>query len=991
MRNSVLRARSDGSGGAPLPRNLERSPSGRIETAHVVGARAEALVAELEGGLEGEVRFNSGDRALYATDASNYRQVPTGVVIPRSLDDVRRCVEICRKHGAPITARGAGTSLVGQTTNTAVVIDFSKYLHAIAALDPESRTARVQPGCVLDALRTAAEAHGLTFGPDPATHDHNTLGGMIGNNSCGVHSVAYGRTADNVLSLRVLTYRGLELTVGATGDEELAAILGAGGERAELYRTLDAFRRRYGPLIRERFPTLPRRVSGFADLDKLLPEHGFDVAKALVGTEGTCVTVLDATLKLVSSPRERVLVILGFEGIDKAADAVPEVLEFGPLAIEGIDAFLADSLQRKHLHTEKLQILPEGHDWLVVEFGSDTLEEAEQKGEKLASRFRARPHVHARLVTDPETQEKIWQVREAGLPATAYVPDRPETWEGWEDTAVPRERLGEYLRELKALYGKYGYQSPMYGHFGDGLVHCRVSFDLKTEPGIEQWRRFLDEAADLVVRFGGSLSGEHGDGQGRAELLDRMYGPELVRAFGEFKAIWDPDGRMNPGKVIDPYPITSNLRLGPSYRPPKLDTHFHFAEDHGFAGATERCVGVGKCRRGDAGTQVMCPSYQVTMEEKHSTRGRPRLLFEMLHGGAIDRSWRSGAVEDALDLCLACKGCKSDCPVNVDMATYKAEFRSHYYAGRLRPRSAYSMGLIYWWSRLASRMPRLANGMLHTPGISAAVKWIADIAQARQMPRYAGQSFTAWFRENRREPPGARRVVLWPDTFNNFFRPQTAIAATKCLEALGWQVSLPERQLCCGRPLYDWGMLETAKRLWLQTLDTLKDDIEAGVPLIGLEPACAASFKDELIGLFPDNALARKLSAQTHYFSDFVAANLPEGLSPRAQREAVVHFHCNHHAVIGKGGERDLLRALGVRLRVLPSGCCGMAGSFGFETKKYNLSMELAERVLLPAVRSAREEELIVASGFSCREQIEQGAARKTLHAAEVMARQLGL
>ncbi|HEV7435036.1 MAG TPA: FAD-binding and (Fe-S)-binding domain-containing protein, partial [Pseudorhizobium sp.] len=774
----------------------ERVQSGRVQAAFVEsdGPFAE-MARELTRELEGEVRFGAGDRALYATDASNYRQVPTGVVVPRTIEDVRRTIAKCAENRMPITSRGGGTSLVGQSTNTGLVIDFSKYLNHIVALDPDTKTAVVEPGCVLDELRDAAEAHGLTFGPDPATHDHNTLGGMIGNNSCGVHSVAYGRTADNVLGLSVLTYRGLEMEVGPTSDEAFRAIVAEGGEKAEIYRKLDEFRQRYGDLIRTRFPDLPRRVSGFADLDKLLPENGFDVAKALVGTEGTCVTVLEAKLQLSPSPSEQVLVILGFKGIDKAADAVPQILEFGPRAIEGIDCMLIEGMERKELHTDKLDVLPEGHDWLVVEFGGDTEEEAEAKAAKLQEHFEANPHVQAKRVTDPETQEKVWRVREAGLPASAYVPDRPEAWEGWEDTAVPREKLGDYVRDLRALYKKHGYESPIYGHFGDGLVHCRVSFDLKSEPGIAQWRRFLDEAADLVIGYGGSLSGEHGDGQGRAELLEKMYGPELVQAFREFKAIWDPDGRMNPGKVVDAFPITSNLRLGPSYTPPELETHFHFGKG-GFAAEAERCVGVGKCRRNDAGTQVMCPSYLVTGEEKHSTRGRARLLFEMLHGGVLEKGWKSDEVEDALDLCLACKGCKSDCPVNVDMATYKAEFRSHYYEGRLRPRAAYAMGRIYWWSRIASKVPWFANAVMGTPGVSRLAKWVGDIAPQRQIPRYADQSFTSWFQKNRGEGGAGPRVVLWPDTFNNYFRPETAIAAVKTLEALGFSVAIPSRPLC---------------------------------------------------------------------------------------------------------------------------------------------------------------------------------------------------
>ncbi|WIJ26916.1 FAD-binding and (Fe-S)-binding domain-containing protein [Devosia sp. RR2S18] len=969
----------------------ERVESGRVQAAFVEsdGPFAE-MARELSRELDGEVRFGAGDRALYATDASNYRQVPTGVVVPRTIEDVRRTVSKCAENRVPITSRGGGTSLVGQSTNTGLVIDFSKYLNHILALDPDTKTAVVEPGCVLDELRDAAEAHGLTFGPDPATHDHNTLGGMIGNNSCGVHSVAYGRTADNVLGLRVLTYRGLEMEVGPTSDEAFRAIVAEGGEKAEIYRKLDEFRQRYGNLIRTRFPDLPRRVSGFADLDKLLPENGFDVAKALVGTEGTCVTVLEAKLQLSPSPSEQVLVILGFKGIDKAADAVPKILEFGPRAIEGIDCMLIEGMERKELHTDKLDVLPEGHDWLVVEFGGDTEEEAEAKAAKLQEHFEANPHVQAKRVTDPETQEKVWLVREAGLPASAYVPDRPEAWEGWEDTAVPREKLGDYVRDLRALYKKYGYESPIYGHFGDGLVHCRVSFDLKSEPGIAKWRRFLDEAADLVIGYGGSLSGEHGDGQGRAELLEKMYGPELVQAFREFKAIWDPHGRMNPGKVVDAFPITSNLRLGPSYTPPELETHFHFGEG-GFAAEAERCVGVGKCRRNDPGTQVMCPSYLVTGEEKHSTRGRARLLFEMLHGGVLEKGWKSDEVEDALDLCLACKGCKSDCPVNVDMATYKAEFRSHYYEGRLRPRAAYAMGRIYWWSRIASKVPWFANAVMGTPGVSRLAKWVGDIAPQRQIPRYADQSFTSWFQENRGEGGAGPRVVLWPDTFNNYFRPDTAIAAVKTLEALGFSVTIPSRPLCCGRPIYDWGLLDTASKLWQQTFTALRQEIDDGIPVIGLEPACTSAFKDELLGLFPGNEQAKKLSEQTHYFSDFVAEHLKEHEPVAEGGRAVVHFHCNHHAVLGKGGERQLIEALGVEPHVLPSGCCGMAGSFGFEADKYELSQELGERVLLPSVRAASEDDYIVSSGFSCREQIEQSTGRRTLHAAELAARRLGL
>jgi Fe-S oxidoreductase len=623
----------------------------------------------------------------------------------------------------------------------------------------------------------------------------------------------------------------------------------------------------------------------------------------------------------------------------------------------------------------------------VVEFGGETEEEATAKAERLKDAFRDRPRIRAKLVKDEPDEEKVWKVREAGLPGSTYVPGRPETWEGWEDSAVPREKLGAYLRDLRALFDRYGYQSPMYGHFGDGLVHTRISFDIRHEAGVETWRRFLDEAADLVVRYGGSLSGEHGDGQSKAALLEKMYGPELVQAFREFKAIWDPEGRMNPGKVVDPYPITSNLRLGPDYRPPRLETWFDYPEVGGFQGAAERCVGVGICRRVDTHGGVMCPSYLATREEEHSTRGRARMLFEMLHGGPLRDGWRSDAVQDALHLCLACKGCKSDCPVHVDMATYKAEFHAHYYQGRLRPRAAYSMGLIQDWARLAGSAPRLANALLRVPGVAGAAKWVGGIAQARQLPPFAPEPFTQWF-ARRDSPRGTgRRVILWPDTFNNFFRPGTAKAAVRLLEAGGWEVHVPPRILCCGRPLYDWGMLDRAKRLWQETLDALRPEIEAGTPVVGLEPACVAAFMDELPGLFPGDELARKLSRGTRHIADFVMAD-PERfpLHRTAGETAKVQIHCHHHAVLKPGGERALLDRLGLDYEVMPFGCCGMAGAFGFEAGKYGVSQKIAERGLLPALRVAGRDTWVIADGFSCREQIEQGTGRGTVHIAELAA-----
>jgi FAD/FMN-containing dehydrogenase/Fe-S oxidoreductase len=956
-------------------------------------AVARALARDLEAAATGEVRFDDGSRALYSTDASNYRQVPIGVVVPRTVEDVVRTVEICRGHGAPILSRGGGTSLAGQCCNVAVVLDWSKYLNRLIEIDPERRLARCEPGMISDNVQHAAERWHLTFGPDPSTHDHNTIGGMLGNNSCGVRSVMAGRTADNVRELEILTYDGLRMRVGPTGEAELQAILAQGGRRAEIYRRLDALRHRSGDLVRARYPKIPRRVSGY-NLDNLLPENGFNVARALVGTEGTCVTILEATIELVWSPPCRALAVLGFPDIFQAGDAVPAVLEHGPVGLEGMDDLLIEFMKAKHRDLSQVAILPEGKGWLIAEFGGATREEAEEKAQAMrraTEGWSVRPSI--KVSADLAERRTVWKAREAGLGSTAFVPHHPDSWEGWEDSAVPPAQVGPYLRDLKGLFRRYGYDSTLYGHFGDGCIHCRIDFGLRTPAGVAKWRRFMDDAADLVVSYGGSLSGEHGDGQSRAELLPKMFGPELVEAFREFKAIWDPHNKMNPGKVVDPYPITSNLRLGPAYHPPQLDSHFAFRDDEGnFGRAAIRCVGVGKCRQMDGGESVMCPSFRATREEKHSTRGRARLLFEMLHGGAIEGSWHNDKVEEALDLCLGCKGCKHDCPVNVDMATYKAEFRAHHYAGHLRPRAAYSMGLIWWWARAASQAPALANLLTRAPGLSALAKWIGGVAWERTLPPLAGRTFREWFTARPPVNLGAPRVLLWPDTFNNYFRPATAVSATLVLERLGFHVVLPDRPLCCGRPLYDWGMLDTAKSLWRRSFDTIGREVMAGTPLVGLEPACLSAFRDELPGLFPDHPVAKRIKEQSFLFSEFLDKKAPHAAFPRRPAaKAVAQIHCHHHAVLDVEAERRLLERTGVDAELVPTGCCGMAGSFGFESDKYPVSLKIAEETLLPALRAADPQALVLADGFSCREQIEQATGRRTRHAAEFAAEALGL
>lgn len=953
------------------------------EAKHVVEDVA-ALHTALASNISGEVRFDEGSRAVYGSDASNYRQIPMGVVLPKTIEDVVNAVQVCRDFNVPILLRGGGTSQNGQCVNVAVVIDTSKYLNKVLEVNEVQESALVQPGAVCDALRDSAELHHLTFGPDPATHSRCTLGGMIGNNSCGPHSVMAGKTVENVEALEVLTYDGARFWVGPTAEDELAQIISEGGRRGEIYARLKALSERYGDQIRARFPKIKRRVSGY-NLDQLLPENGFNVARALVGSEGTCVVTLQAKMKLVHSPQSRVLLVLGYPDIYTAADAVPDILPFNPIAMEGLDFRIIGGLRERGLRLSEIAMLPAGEAWMMVEFGADTGDKASQQANALAAHLSSLPNApSSMLVESPEQQSRIWMIRETGASATAISldPDEPNPVVGWEDAAVDPLQLGDYLREFQALVDRYGYKTSLYGHFGDGCIHARITFDLRSVNGVKIWRNFLHDAAHLVVKYGGSLSGEHGDGQAKAEFLPIMFGDELMQAFREFKSIWDPLNRMNPGKLIDAYRADENLRMGPDYQPIKLATNFKFPHDHGsFTRSVERCIGMGKCRSQEGGT--MCPSYRATGEESYSTRGRSRLLFEMLRGDVIGDTWDSKAVKEALDFCLACKGCKSDCPTHVDMATCKAEFLSHYYEKHRRPIQAYTMGMIHRWARLAAYAPRLVNFITRMPLLRDVLKNLAGIAKERTIPRFATHTFRQWFASRKIKASTHSRVILWPDTFNNHFHPETAIAAVEVLEAAGYKVELPRRHLCCGRPLYDFGLLDQAKAQLIEIMETLHQDIEAGVPIIGLEPACVAVFRDELLNLFPHNPLAQKLSQQVFLFSEFIVGQTNLEIKP-LNRKAVVHGHCHHKAVLGMNSENQLMKKLGLDITVPESGCCGMSGSFGFKPEHYELSMKIGEKSLLPSVRDAEEEMLVIADGYSCREQIEQGAGRQALHVAEV-------
>ncbi|MHB1424552.1 MAG: FAD-binding and (Fe-S)-binding domain-containing protein [Gemmataceae bacterium] len=952
---------------------------------------ARELEHQLRRCIKGEVRFDAGSRALYATDGSNYRQAPIGVVVPRSKEDVVQTVALARQFGAPVLSRGGGTSLRGQCCNVAVVMDFTKYMHHVLHIDPDRRLGTVEPGCVLDTLRNhAAKKYRLTFGPDPATHNHCAIGGMLGNDSCGTHSllaVKHGRgyrTADNTHELEILTYDGVRLRVGETSPQELENIIRQGGRRGEIYAKLKALVEKYGDEIRRRYPQLPRRVSGY-NLDALLPENKFNVARALVGSESTLVTWLEATMCLVPEPVARTVLVLGYPDVYTAGDHVTDILPLKPTALEGMDHLLFEFEKIKGGKEKNLELLPEGKGYLLVEFGGDSQEDADEQAQHCMELLKKQAHPPTmKMYDDAEKVEMIWKVREGGLGATAWVPGRPDAWPGWEDSAVPPEKVGNYLRDLRKLFNKYGYNPSLYGHLGQGCIHCRAGYDLYTADGIKQWRSFLEEAVDLVLNYGGSMSGEHGDGQASGEYLPRMYGPTLYQAFREFKSIWDPQNKMNPGKKIDAYSATDNLRIGPDYNPPQPLTHFHYPADRGsFARAALRCVGVGECRR--EGSQVMCPSYQATREEEHCTRGRARLLWEMMNGEILSDGWKSKEVKDSLDLCLSCKGCKGECPVNVDMATYKAEFLSRYYEGQLRPRHAYAMGWIYWWARLASLAPDLANFFSQTPVLSDIAKFLGAIAQERKMPAFAPHSFKDWFAKrpvrNQDKPP----IILWADTFNNYFHPDVAQAAVEVLEQAGYQVWVPQASLCCGRPLYDFGMLDTAKELLLEILHKLQPQIQADIPVVGLEPSCVSVFREEMVNLFPNNPDAQRLHDNTFMLGEFLDKKARDYQPPRLDRKALVHGHCHHKSVLDFKSDQEIMRKMGLDFEMPDPGCCGMAGSFGFEAEHYDISMKIGEKTLLPAVREADRDTLIIADGFSCHEQILQGAGRKPLHLAQVI------
>ncbi|MFJ7326009.1 FAD-binding and (Fe-S)-binding domain-containing protein [Streptomyces cyaneofuscatus] len=923
----------------------------------------DGFAAALRSAVRGEADFGPTARALTTMDASNYRRVPLGVLAPRDADDIAAALTACQEYGVPVVPRGGGTSIAGQATGTGLVLDLTRHLRSILALDPAARTATVQPGVILDDLRAAAAPHGLTFGPDPSTHSRCTLGGMIGNNSCGAHSVAWGTTADNVRALEVVRYGGEALRL------EPGARVGPSGVR----ELIDA----HLALLRTGYPDLPRRISGYA-LDALLPEHpgGTDPVRAFCGSEGTLAVVTEATVRLVEAPRARALAVLGYADESAAAEAAPGLLPYRPLTVEGMAADLV----------REPAGLPRGAAWLFVETGGATPAEARAHAERI---LRAADAVDGTVVTDPAGQRALWRIREDAAGTSTRMPDGTEAWPGWEDCAVPPARLGPYLRDFRALLGHHGLRGTPYGHFGDGCIHVRIDFDLLTPAGVARFRRFSEELADLVVAHGGSLSGEHGDGQARAELLPRMYGDELVGLFGRFKDLWDPDGGLNPGMLARPAPLDTNLRFDVLPRRP-VDVEFGYPQDGGdFAGAVRRCVGVAKCRTETApGAGVMCPSYRVTGEEAHSTRGRARLLHEMLAGEVITDGWRSTEVRDALDLCLSCKGCRSDCPVGVDMATYKAEFLHHHYRGRLRPAAHYALGRLPQWLRLARPFAGLLNALARVRPLAALAKRLAGIAPERTIPVLATETYSRWLRGRQGKGThilsSSRVVRLWADTFTEYLSPQVGRAAARVLEeATGRTVLPPPRGVCCGLTYVSTGQLDAARAVMRRTLDRI--GLLPGHPLVVLEPSCAATLRTDLPELLPDDPRAHELASSVRTLAQYLEEYAPDWTPPRLDRPAVGQTHCHQHAVLGDAAERRLRERMGLTGE-LSGGCCGLAGNFGFEKGHWEVSVACAEEQLLPAVRGAEPGAEVLADGFSCRTQLDQLAGRRARHLAEVIA-----
>ncbi|MEV0032818.1 FAD-linked oxidase C-terminal domain-containing protein [Nocardia sp. NPDC050793] len=931
----------------------------------------ESLAVKLRRSGVMDVLADDTTRAAYSSDASLYRVRPAVVVRPRASDEVAAVVEVCRREGVPLTSRGAGTSVAGNAIGTGVVLDFSRHMNRVVSIDAEARTATVEPGTVQIVLQQAAAEYGLRFGPDPSTFTRCTIGGMIGNNACGSRTLGYGRTSDNVTGLEVMTGGGelLRLTSPAEG--------------LEVSPTLSDLRKltRGGlATIRTELGLFGRQVSGYA-LEHLLPENGFDVARMLVGSEGTLAVTTQATVRLVSEPAHRVLVVLGYPDIAAAGDATPAVLAFGPTACEGIDSRIVDVV-RERRGPGAVPPLPEGAAWLFVEVAGDDFEAALAIARQLGSVCEA---VDSLVVTDAARAAQLWRIRADGAGLAGRSPAGLPAHAGWEDAAVPPQRLGAYLRDFDALMAEFGVTGLPYGHFGDGCLHIRLDLPLGKPAGGAVFREFLTAAAKLVAGYGGSLSGEHGDGRARSELLPLMYSPEALQLFAAVKHAFDPDNVLNPGIVVDPRPIDADLRI-PAARTLSDGLAFAYGHDGGdFAQAVHRCTGVGKCRADNTATGgVMCPSYQATREEKDSTRGRARVLQEMINGSATAGGWRSPEVREALDLCLSCKGCVSDCPTGVDMAAFKSEVLYQSYRGRIRPPSHYALGWLPRWAHLASKAPGLANQMMRIPGVGHAALSLAGVDPRRTIPPFARQTFRSWFaRTVDDRAASGDPVLVFVDSFTNYFTPEVGEATVRVLEAAGYRPQLTAQQQCCALTWISTGQLTAAKRILGRTIDSLAVSAEAGIPIVGVEPSCTGVLRSDAAELL-HTAAAGRVAQATRTLAELLTARGWE-LPALTGTSVVAQPHCHHHAVMGWDSDAALLTRAGAQVQRL-GGCCGLAGNFGVEKGHYEVSVAVAEQQLLPAVAAADPQTAILADGYSCRTQLAELTERRGMHLAQLLA-----
>ncbi|GAB2816724.1 FAD-binding and (Fe-S)-binding domain-containing protein [Lentzea nigeriaca] len=924
------------------------------------------LLAETAPGLR--VESEAGGTAPFAYDASNYRVAPRAVAFPRSPEEVSAALRACRELGVAVTARGGGTSMAGNAVGPGLVLDFSRGMNRILGVDAENRTARVEPGVVLDDLRDAVAPHGLTFGPDPSSHSRCTIGGMIGNDACGNRSVRHGRTSGHVESLEIVTIDGLHAIADHTGLHPAdPADYGAAAElEAALRRLIGA---NLAP-IRTELGRIPRQVSGY-QLHHLLPENGFDLARALVGTEGTCAVVVAATVRLVTTASAATLLALGYDDVVDAAEDVPEILRWSPTAVEGMDEAIVATMRARR-GSGSVTGLPDGRAWLYVELDGDDETDVAVRAGQLLDTLKARGRMLDGRVVDSEAQRRsLWRVREDGAGLAARLVDGGESWPGWEDAAVAPENLAGYLRDFRALLAAHRLTGVLYGHFGAGCVHVRIDFDLGSEEGRDATRRFLHEAAEVVVRHGGTLSGEHGDGRARSELLEVMYSPAVIGAFEAFKRTFDPDGLLNPGVIVAPAAVDTDLALDIP-RPQGRTTLFTFPHDQdGFAGAVRRCVGVGRCRSNSGG--VMCPSYRATGEENHSTRGRARMLQEMLRGDVVRDGWRSTEVKDALDLCLSCKACSTDCPTGVDMATYKAEFLHQHYRGRIRPRSHYSLGWLPATSKLAGYVARPLNAVLRGP-LGKVAAWLGGVTRHRAIPAFASRRALKSVLRTAVDRPAA---LLFVDSFTRAFRPQVAAAAARVLGAAGVPCT-PSSGLCCGLTWVSTGQLSVARRVMARTVAKLDRDRQ--LPIVVAEPSCAAALKRDVPELLGTDA-ARRVAARVHTLTAALTDLSTSDWKPTVPDSVVLQTHCHEYATFG--GPRDLLRKLGVRKVTEAEGCCGLAGNFGFEEQHYDTSMAVADLSLRPRLEE-NPDAVVVADGFSCATQADHLGVR-AVHLAELL------